>query len=68
MLIYLKGSDNMNIKEALAKREELNYELIEAANSKEITKISSEIMAIENEIELSTGKTIEEVESEYVGA
>lgn len=58
----------MNIKEALAKREELNYELIEASSSKEITKISSEIMAIENEIELSTGKTIEEVESEYATA
>lgn len=58
----------MNIKDALQKREELNYELIEAVSSKEINKISTEIMAIENEIELSTGKTIEEVESEYGNA
>lgn len=58
----------MNIKEALAKREELNYELIEAQTSKQITSITSKIMAIENEIELSTGKSIEEVENEYATA
>lgn len=58
----------MNVKEALAKREELNYELIEATSSKQIHAITSEIMEIENEIELSTGKTIEEVESEYATA
>lgn len=55
----------MNIKEALAKREELNYELIEANSSKEINKISNEIMALENELELMTGKTIEQIEAEY---
>ena len=56
----------MNIKAALAKREELNYELIEAVSSKEIQNISTAIMDLENEIELSTGKTIEEIESEYI--
>jgi len=55
----------MDIKAALAKREELNYELIEAVSSKEIQNISTAIMDLENEIELSTGKTIEEIESEY---
>jgi len=58
--------NKMNIKAALAKREELNYELIEAVSSKEIQNISTAIMDLENEIELSTGKTIEEIESEYI--
>lgn len=58
----------MNIKEALQKIEELNFELIEAQTSKEINSITQEIMSIENELELSTGKNIEELQSEYATA
>lgn len=58
----------MDIKAALQKIEELNYELIEATTSKEIASINNEILGLINELELSTGKTIEEIESEYAGA
>ena len=55
----------MNIKELLQKREELSYELIDATSSREIRQLTDEIMEIENEIELATGKSIEEVENDY---
>lgn len=58
----------MDVKAALQKIEELNYELIEATTSKEIASINNEILGLINELELSTGKTIEEIESEYAGA
>jgi hypothetical protein len=56
---------NMDIKAALAKIEQLNFELIEAGSSKEITALTQEIFALEQELELSTGKNIEELQSEY---
>ncbi len=55
----------MNIKETLAKIEQLNFELIEASSSKEIHSITQEIFSLEQELELSTGKNIEELQSEY---
>lgn len=51
----------MDIKAALEKLEQLNYELIEATSSKEINALSQEIMSLEQEVELATGKNIEEL-------
>jgi hypothetical protein len=55
----------MDIKAALEKIEQLNFELIEASGSKEINSLTQEIFALEQELELSTGKNIEELQSEY---
>lgn len=55
----------MDIKATLQKIEQLNYELIEAASSKEINALTQEIMDLENQLELSTGKNIEELQSEH---
>lgn len=55
----------MDIKETLQKIEQLNFELIEAGSSKEINALTQEIFALEQELELSTGKNIEELQSEY---
>lgn len=55
----------MDIKAALQKIEALNYELIEASSSKEISSISQEIMELEQQLELSTGKNIEELQTEF---
>lgn len=58
----------MKIQELLQKREELNYELIEAVSSKQINAISNEIFDIEAQIELASGKNIAEVDAEYGSA
>jgi hypothetical protein len=55
----------MDIKTALQKIEQLNFELIEAETSKEINSITQEIFSLEQELELSTGKNIEELQSEF---
>lgn len=55
----------MDIKAALEKIEQLNFELIEASSSKEINALTQEIFSIEQELELSTGKNIEELQNEY---
>lgn len=55
----------MNIKATLQKIEQLNFELIEAGSSKEINALTQEIFALEQELELSTGKNIEELQANY---
>ena len=55
----------MNIKEMLKRREELNYELIEAVSSKQIISITNEIFDLEAQIELTTGKTIDEIDATF---
>ena len=55
----------MDIKSTLQKIEELNFQLIEAESSKEITALTQEIFSLEQELELATGKNIEELQSEY---
>ena len=54
----------MTLEQLLRKREELNYELIEAVGSKQINSLSQEIFDIESTIEITTGKTIDEIDSE----
>lgn len=58
----------MKLQELLQKREELNYELIEAVSSKQITSITNEIFDIEAQIELATGKNIAEVDADFTSA
>jgi len=55
----------MTLEQMLQRREELNYELIEAIGSKQITSITNEIFDLEAQIEMSTGKTIDEIDSNY---
>jgi hypothetical protein len=52
------------VKELLEKRDDLSYRLIEAQRER-IYKIQDEIRDIEDYLELSTGKSIEQLEYEF---
>jgi predicted nucleic acid-binding Zn-ribbon protein len=54
----------MDLSRLMTTREEIATELIEA-QGKKLKKLQQELQEIEQQIELNTGKTIEEIEVTY---
>lgn len=54
----------INLKKLMARRERISYSMIEA-DSSEYAELQEEMQEVEQEIELGTGKTIDEIEEEF---